>query len=217
MVSLKAEVIAQITQGTERDKQKRAGPSNIANPCPQCVGRSLAGAPEDRDFSLYPWIGTAVHAYLENNTFPDAEHELKLFVGEVAGYGEIYGTTDMYIIVQDPVTGELTAYVLDWKIVGLKKIKSYIVNGPPEQYRYQANLYGRGIELAGKHVDKIAICFIPRDSGNVNDIFIFEEEYQPELAEAALHRAGLIYEIAQTDGWESLPSDDDCYQCNGLW
>lgn len=154
---------------------------------------------------------------MEHNTFPDAEHELKLYVGDVVGYGEIKGTTDMYIIMQDPMTGEVTAYVLDWKIVGLKKIKSYIVNGPPEQYRYQANLYARGIELAGKHVDKIAICFIPRDSGNPMDIHIFEEEYRPELAQAALDRAAVIYEWVQEKGWESLPSDDDCYQCNGYW
>lgn len=214
--SLKAAVLAEITQGTERDKQRRAGPSNIANPCPRCVGQSLAGVPDDRDFSLYPWIGTAVHHFLEHNTFPDAEHELKLYVGEVVGYGPIKGTTDMYILIEDD-DGIVTAYVLDWKIVGLKKIKSYRVNGPPEQYRYQANLYGKGCELAGMRVDKIAICFIPRDSGNANDIYIFEEEYQPELAEVALKRAGLIYEIVQDEGWETLPSDDDCYQCNGLW
>ena len=165
---------------------------------------------------MYPWIGTAVHYFMEHNTFPDAEHELRLYVGEVVGYGPIKGTTDMYILVEEP-DGTITAYVLDWKIVGLKKIKSYIVNGPPEQYRYQANLYAKGIELAGKRVDQIAIGFIPRDSGNPNDIYIFEEEYRPELAEAALNRAGLIYEIVQSEGWESLPSDDDCYQCNGLW
>lgn len=211
--SLKAAVVAQVTQGTERDKQRRAGPSNIANPCPKCVGQALAGAPDDRDFSLYPWIGTAVHYFMEHNTFPDAEHELRLYVGEVPGYGPIKGTTDMYIL--DEETDEWT--VLDWKIVGLKKIKSYRVNGPPIQYRYQANIYAKGLELAGKPVDKIAICFIPRDSGNVNDIYVFEEEYQPELAEAALARAGVIYELVQSEGWESLPSDDDCYQCNGLW
>lgn len=211
--NLKAAVVAQITQGTERDKQRRAGPSNISNPCPRCVGQSLAGAPDDRDFSLYPWLGTAVHEYLEHHTFPESDHELKLYVGDVPGYGEIKGTTDMYW--QDPETG--LWYVVDWKIVGLKKIKTYRVNGPPQQYRYQANLYGNGLAHAGKPVDRIAICFIPRDSGNVNDIFVFEEEFQPELAEAALHRAGLIYEIVQTEGWEGLPSDDDCYQCNGLW
>jgi hypothetical protein len=215
MSNLKARVLKEITKGTERDKQRRAGPSNIANPCPRCVGQSLAGVEDNRDFSLYPFIGTAVHAYLEHNTFPAAKHELKLIVGEVHGYGTIKGTTDLYLAPSEDFPDDAT--VLDWKIVGIKKIKSYIVNGPPEQYRYQANIYARGLELAGEPVDKIAICFIPRDSGNVNDIWIFEEEYRPEMAEAALNRAGIIYEIVQNEGWETLPSDSDCYQCNSIW
>lgn len=206
--NLKSRVIKEITVGTDRDKQRRAGPSNIANPCPKCVGQALAGVSGDRDFSLYPWIGTAGHEYLEHHSFPDAQHELKLYVGEVAGYGPIKGTTDL--LLDDCV-------VLDWKFVGIKKIKSYIVNGPPEQYRYQAQLYARGVELSGKIPESIAICFIPRDSGNVNDIYIYEEAYQPEMAQAALDRAGLIYEVVQEDGWESLPEDPDCYQCNATW
>lgn len=205
--SLKLDVIEALTAKTERDKQFRVGPSDIGNPCPKCLGRALAHDKEEQDFSLYPWIGTAVHYFLESNVFPDAEHELKLYVGEVEGYGPIEGTTDLY---RDGV-------VLDWKIVGLKKIKSYRVSGPPVQYRYQAQLYARGCELAGMPVESIAICFIPRDSGNVNDIYIHEEAYQPEMAEAILARAGKIYAIVQDEGWEGLPSDESCYNCNSTW
>jgi len=201
---LKVEVIQQITKGTERDKQKRIGPSGLGNPCPKCVGRELAGESEEREFSLYPWIGTAVHAYLEQQSFPDAEHELKLYVGDVEGYGRINGTTDLY----------LNGVIGDWKIVGLKKIKEYRIKGVPLQYRYQAMLYGRGCELAGKVIDSIAIIFIPRDSSNVNDIFVYEEEYQPEMAQAVLDRASAIYKVVQESGWEDLPSDPDCFQCN---
>jgi hypothetical protein len=129
-------------------------------------------------------------------------------VGEVPGYGEIKGTTDL--LLDDCI-------VLDWKFVGIKKIKSYIVNGPPEQYRFQAQLYARGVELSGKPVESIAICFIPRDSGNVNDIYVYEEAYQPEMAEQALVRAGMIYDIVQESGWETLPTDDDCFNCNSTW
>lgn len=204
---LKIAVIQEVTQTTARTKQKRAGPSDLGNPCPKCLGRTLAGEKEDGDFSLYPWIGTAVHAYLEENTFPDAEHELKLHVGEVEGYGAINGTTDLY----------WKGIIGDWKIVGLKKIKEYRVRGVPAQYRYQIQLYARGCELAGKVVDSVAIIFIPRDSGNVNDIWIHEEEYQPEMAEAVLARAGAIYKIVQDEGWEGLPSDDDCWNCNRSW
>lgn len=206
---LKVDVIAAITTGTERDNQKRIGPSGLGNPCPKCLGRELAGESDDREFSLYPWIGTAVHHYLEHTSFPEAEHELKLYVGDVEGYGAINGTTDIYF----PELG----LVGDWKIVGLKKIKEYRVKGVPAQYRYQAQLYARGCELAGKLIDSVAIIFIPRDSGNVNDIWIHEEEYQPEMAEAVLARAGTIYEIVQREGWEGLPSSDDCWTCNRSW
>lgn len=213
--NIKSRVIKEITVGTERDRQRRAGPSNISNTCPKCVGQSLAGVADDRDFSLYPWLGTAVHEYLENNCFQggDAHRELKLVCGEVPKYGTIKGTTDLLLF--DPVTQTWT--VVDYKIVGLKKIKSYIVNGPPENYRYQTQIYGTGCVVAGFEVANVAICFIPRDSGNVNDIYIYEEAYQPEMAEAAFARAGLIYEIVENEGWETLPESPDCYQCNASW
>ena len=168
------------------------------------------GVETDREFSLYPWIGTGVHSYLETSTFPEAEHELKLYCGEVPGYGAIKGTTDIYF-PEEGVIG-------DWKIVGLKKIKQYRTKGVPQQYRYQAMIYGAGCVLAGKVVESIAIIFIPRDSGNVNDIYVYEEEFQPEMAEAAFARAGMVYELAKNGDWDQLPSDDDCYNCNyGGW
>lgn len=212
---LKSELIYDLTKPTERDKQHRAGPSDLGNPCPKCLGRKLAGEAGQSDFSLYPWLGTAVHAYLETQVFQDesARHEIKVEVGEVAGYGPIKGTSDL-VLQQHP---ELGSWVVDWKIVGLKKIKEYRVKGAPDRYRYQGQLYARGCELAGFPVDSIGICFIPRDSGNVNDIWIHEEEYQPEMAEAVLERAGRIFAIVQSDGWETLPSDDACWECSRSW
>lgn len=161
----------------------------------------------EQDFSLYPWIGTAVHYYLEDNVFKEAEHELKLLCGEIPGYGEVRGTTDMYY--------EKT--VVDWKIVGASKIKSYRVNGPPSQYRYQAMVYAKGCELSGREVENIAICFIPRDSGNVKDIWVHEESYQPEMADRAFERAEFIWEYVKKNGWQDLESDDKCYTCNMSW
>lgn len=199
----KAQVIKEITKESDRDKQRRVGPSELGNPCPRCLGRALAGASGDREFSLYPWIGTAIHFYLEANSFPEAEHELKLYVGDVPGYGSIRGTTDIYA---DGTVG-------DWKVVGKKKINEYRLRGVPLRYRYQVQLYARGCELDGRKIDSVAIIFIPRDSGEVNDIWIHEEAYQPEMAEKVLIRAGKIYEVVQSDGWETLPSDDDCYEC----
>lgn len=161
------------------------------------------------DFSLFPWLGTAGHAQLERTTFPDALHEMKLYVGDVPGYGPIKGTTDLFI----PDEG----LVVDWKFVGLKKIKEYRSKGAPTQYRYQIQLYARGCELAGYGVKSVAVVFIPRDSGDISDIFVHEEQYQPEMAARALERAGLVYQQALEKGWEELPSDDGCWRCRNRW
>lgn len=209
-MTLKTELLRELTKPSTRDKQARVGPSGLGNPCPKCLGEAMlgseAGLIQSQEFSLYPWIGTAVHYYLEHSIFKEAEHELKLYVGDVPGYGPIKGTTDIYF-PEEGIVG-------DWKIVGLKKIKQYRLKGVPLQYRYQAQLYAHGCELAGKNVKSIAIIFIPRDSGNVNDIWIHEEKYQSEMAQAALDRAGRIYEEANRLGWEALPSSDDCWNCN---
>jgi hypothetical protein len=209
---LKASLIKELTKPTERDKQSLAGPSDLGNPCPKCLGRKMAGGRQDNNFSLFPWIGTAGHAYLEEKVFqtPDYLHEQKLYVGDVPGYGPIKGTADL-IKVSDPTM------VVDWKFVGIKKIASYRVNGAPKRYRYQIQLYARGCEIAGFPVESVAIVFIPRDSGSVSDIFVHEEIYQPDMAEAALARAGEIYAIVQEKGWETLPSDKDCWDCNYNW
>lgn len=172
------------------------------------MGESLVGTQDstlESDFSLFPWLGTAGHGHLERTAFPDAMHEMKLYVGDVPGYGPIKGTTDLFI----PDEG----LVVDWKFVGIKKIKEYRNHGAPAQYRYQIQLYARGCQLAGYGVQSVAIVFIPRDSSDINDIFVHEELYQPAMAERALERAGLVYAEAVANGWDSLPSDDKCWRC----
>lgn len=208
-MTIRDDVIAEITRKTERDKQKKVGPSEIGNPCTQCLGRALAGERREQDFSLYPWIGTAVHYYMEHNTFPEADHELRLHVGELEGYGTIAGTTDMWY-------SEHKAAV-DWKIVGLKNLKKYRVSGVSEQYRFQAMLYGLGLKLAGYEIEKIAIVFIPRDSGNVKDIWVHEEAWSEEMALHALARAQAVFDHVKVHGWRELEQDDDCFQCMMDW
>lgn len=207
MSDIRLQVIQELTKKTDRDKQRKVGPSEIGNPCTQCLGRALMNERREQDFSLYPWIGTAVHYFMEHNTFPEAEHELRLYVGDIAGYGSINGTTDMY----------KDATAIDWKIVGLKNLKKYRSSGVSEQYRFQAMLYGLGLHLAGKPINKIAIVFIPRDSGDVKDIWVHEEEWNIEMAETALARAQAIYEHVKVHGWGELESDDDCYSCRMDW
>lgn len=214
MSDLRLRVIQEITKKSERDKQTRVGPSEIGKSCDKCLGRALMHERADQDFSLYPWIGTAVHYFMESNTFPDQEHELRLYVGDIPGYGPVNGTTDMAYVEED---GSIT--VVDWKVVGIKTLKKYRVSGVSDQYRFQAMTYARGLELLGRPVKKVAIVFIPRDSMNVKDIWVHEEEYQPEMAENALARAGALYSWLQEEGnhWRDLDEDYDCFQCNNIY
>lgn len=146
---------------------------------------------------------------MEDNTFPDEQHELRLHVGTIEGYGDIVGTTDMWYSKERAV--------VDWKIVGLKNLKKYRIGGVSEQYRFQAMLYGMGCHLQGYDVDKIAIVFIPRDSSNVKDIWVHEEAWQPEMAEAALQRAQAIFDHVKVHGWQDLEEDDNCWNCRMDW
>lgn len=214
MSDLRAKVIAEITTETDRDKQRRVGPSEIGKDCDKCLGRALMDERPDQDFSLYPWLGTAVHYFMEDNTFQDQRHELKLYVGDIEGYGPVKGTTDMAYLNDDG-----TYTVVDWKFVGLKNLKKYRTGGVSDQYRFQAMLYARGLELEGHAVKDVAIVFIPRDSGNVRDIWVHEEPYQPEMAEAALSRAGQIWAWLQEEGntWQKLEEGISCFQCNYAW
>lgn len=158
-------------------------------------------------FSLFPWLGTAGHYYLERTVFQTQEfvHEQRLPIGTIPDYGDIFGTADLI---------EIDEAVWDWKFVGLKKIKQYKVSGTPEQYRYQRQLYGRGCENVGRPVKTVGNVYIPRDSGNANDIWVDEEEYNPEMAQAALTRADNVYHEGMEKGWDALPSHPDCYVCN---
>lgn len=211
-VDIKTAVIHEITKKTARDKQRRVGPSDLGG-CPRCLAEKMLGEGDGfgDDFSLYPWIGTAVHHYLEYSTFPGAQHELRVSVGEIPGYGEIKGTTDLLLPWDDGAT------VLDWKIVALKRIRDFRVNGVSKQYRYQVQMYGKGAVNEGFNVDSVAICFIPRDSQNVNEIWVHEEAYQPEMVDRVMLRAEKIYQQALAKGVDSIPSDDDCYTCNRRW
>lgn len=197
---------------TARDKQSKVGPSDLGNPCPRCLARSMLsperGVETIGSFSLFPWIGTAGHFYLQHTVFQEPNvylHEQKLFIGTIPDYGDIKGTADLI---------EIDEAVWDWKFVGLKKIKQYRLSGSPKGYRYQRQLYGLGCENAGRPVKTVGNVYIPRDSGNANDIWIDEEEYDREVGERALARADDVYHEALVKGWDALPSDPDCYVCN---
>lgn len=224
---VREQVTKTITQESERDKQKRIGPSDLGDPCAYCLANKMLGINAPREFSIYPWLGTAVHLWLEEQERgnPLVKTEQRVGVGEVAGYGRITGTMDRYGYDYDVVG--------DYKLLGSKKIKrfknSYVFNPDGTvtihdeqlwQYYVQINAYAKGAENEGHPVKWASLILIPRDgSGSINDLEVLVFPYNPDVVDEALARAGAIYEYASEHGTDELESDESCYACSaaGRW
>jgi hypothetical protein len=172
-----------------RSAQIRIGPSELGTPCPRRIAYKLNGteAANPRKGAWKPTVGTAVHAWLEqaltiyNEGVPVPRFYLEqtVTVGTVGGV-EITGNCDCY--------DRMTATVIDWKVVGLAGLKRYRLDGPGEQYRAQAHLYGRGFVNAGLPVDHVAVMFLPQN-GELRDAHYWTEPYDEQVALDALNRA----------------------------
>lgn len=212
------QIMLQITKQSDRDKQRKIGPSEIGG-CPLCIGEKLALAhPElypdlehEESFGLGSWIGTAVHHFLEKDIeIPGSIKEQKNLIYDLEGYGQISGSTDFY----------KDGHIVDWKVVGkwsydsMKLAYSLENNRIPKTiYRAQQHLYGYGWEQAGYPVETVNLCVIPKMSNNPNDIRFFTEIYNREVALKALARLESIYKRVRQGRLESLPMDKDCYTC----
>lgn len=179
-----------------RSLQKRIGPSEIGTPCDHCLAAKLAGWQTAEGVGWLPFIGTCVHAWLEE-LFVQRENaantvhttgrrflaEQTVMVGHIGGE-EIWGSTDLF----DTATGT----TVDWKVVGATRLRSAKA-GPEPTYRVQAHLYGRGWINAGYRVEHVSIVYLPRNSINGwDDAVLWHEPYDEQVATTALDRANRI-------------------------
>jgi hypothetical protein len=183
-----------------RSQQTRIGPSEIGMPCTRRLAHKLAGTVEvnERDAAWRPTVGTAVHSWLEQAlqavndtlTYDRFYLEERLSVGTIGGV-EITGSCDCY--------DRVTATSIDWKIVGPTALKKYRKDGPGEQYRAQAHLYGRGWQRAGNPIDHVAVMFLP-SNGELHDAHYWTEPYSEQVALDALARANTVADLVQVAG-----------------
>jgi hypothetical protein len=122
------------------------------------------------------------------------------------------------------VTGHMDLYdseiqaVIDWKTVSPTKLKAWKADGPPEHYKDQVNLYGRGAVNAGAQVAKVVLVAVPR-SGWLRDMQIWVDDYRPERAQAALDRmykiAGTLIDMGEDLSFEAIPAapSGECAFC----
>lgn len=220
-----------------RSQQVEIGPSELGTTCLHCLAAKLAGWPHvNQQAGWLPAIGTAVHAQLEklfptlNETgFDDTgkgirfETEKKVTVGHLSGlYGgyDIGGHIDLY--------DRWNKATADWKVVGQISLRNVKANGPSQQYRIQASLYGIGLDNEDEPIKRSCIYFLPRNGISLNDAIAWETDWDPQPGKWALARAQLLVNfmdvIEQADGAEvrdawisQLPkATDHCFDC-GSW
>ena len=177
-----------------RSLQKRIGPSEIGTPCDHCLAAKLAGwKSTERDVPWLPFIGTAVHAQIEQMFIDEAAKvygddpaggvpyraEHKTMVGVIDGV-EIWGSTDL-------VDFE-AAMTVDWKVVGVTTLRTAKA-GPSQVYRVQQHLYAKGWNDAGYPIRHVAIAYLPRNDMSLSSAVWWTEPYNEQIAVDALARA----------------------------
>lgn len=177
-----------------RTLQVALGPSELGVACDRCLVQMLAGRKAAEHVAPWlPTIGHAVHAWLEQAVFasmlPDLSvrryiTEGKTAVGTIGGQ-PITGNSDLF----DTWTGT----VVDWKISGKPKIDAARRKGETTTYRRQIHLYGKGWADAGFDVRSVAIIRLPRNAVSVRQGHVFQEPYNPVIAQEALDRANALH------------------------
>lgn len=217
-----------------RSLQKRIGPSEIGEPCTHCLAAKLAGWEKTEEGTPWlPFIGTAVHAYLEDlftsiNTEEATKGrgetfwcEQKVNVGQIAGV-DIWGSTDLYL--PDQIGAARAGMTVDWKIVGANTLKQVHRDHEPSlKYVVQAHLYAKGWNDAGHKTSHVCVYFMPRNAMSLDDGVIWVDEYRPDIAKAALERANRLainiaaLETVSTearDEWiRGLDREPGCWDC----
>ena len=96
-------------------------------------------------------------------------------------------------------------------------MKRYKAEGPSQQYRWQAHIYGTGMALQGHDVAHVSIVFIPR-SGLTSGIHVWTEPYDPQVTAQALQRYEAIQLVATKLGPANVPTGApgavNCNWCN---
>lgn len=194
---------------TDRSRQTVIGISEVGMDCRKCVARKLAEKPRTPDGSWFPFIGTAVHAQLEEGfaRFDDYILEEKLFVHEYKSL-RLAGSCDMFAF-QDGV-------VNDWKVVGQEALKKAAKGQIKNQYRIQAMLYGLGWKKKGYDVSHVSLTFLPRDLILPNAQVVMLR-YDESIAMEALAELELLIDAAEIVGWDEViakqPKASFCWDC----
>lgn len=195
------QIITTAIANQPRSLQKKIGPSELGTDCLHCLAARLAGWEQREEASWLPYEGTAVHAQLErlfNNLDWNANEEERGrweteypvssgYIGGLTGGYTIGGHIDLW--------DKRAQATVDWKIVGSTTLRDVKANGPSQDYRVQASLYGLGLQNEGETVRISCIFFLPRNGLTLNEAYPWEAAFDPEPGLWALRRANLLATI----------------------
>lgn len=216
-LKIKDQLIAMVREAdaeSDRSQQVDLGPSEIGNPCSYHLARRILNIPEEEGDPWCRTIGTATHGWLEEAAVRyNVRHNHAVFTAE----GKVYPDAELL-----PSGGSADLYhteyraVIDHKVIGKPQQTKYRSKGPGQQYRNQVHLYGLGYSMAGLPVDNVAIAFWLR-GGRLSDLYVWIEEYDPMVAQAALDRYRTLRDLVHAAGeavLDHLPRHAECYRCS---
>lgn len=172
-----------------RSAQTTLGPSEMGTLCDRRLALSLMRMPpvNPGGDNWASFVGTCIHAGLE-----------EMFMWADAGTGRF--AVEQRLEYGHPIVPKGTAdlldrtlmMVLDHKAQGRwsrNKLKS---QGPIPTYRVQAHVYAHGMRLRGEAIEKVAIISWPRDESTLDDLYVWVEDYRPDIVKDAFERVERI-------------------------
>jgi len=169
----------------DRNQQATLGPSEIGTPCDRRIALSLMRYPavNPGGDNWASFVGTCGHRGLE-----------EMFLWADAGSGRYApevrltfpskhvpkGTTDL-------IDRALLA-AMDHKFMGTWSLDKLKTEGPSRTYRVQLHTYALGATMMGEKIEKVVLVAWPRQGSSLDDLYVWEEDFNPELARKALRR-----------------------------
>lgn len=201
---------------TPRKMQLALGPSDLGVECDRRLAYKIAGITGYNTGD--PWaafVGSSIHTRLEavirkyaKQTEVRDGHEW-LIEQMIQVTPEIRGRADL-------VHGDL---VIDIKSASPDVMKKLPDTGPRASYLPQIHAYAYGLNAAGHQITKVAFAFVPR-SGRLDDMYVWADQYRPEIAEKALARVYRFARrleqldiLANPHLWETVPATPDYLWC----
>jgi hypothetical protein len=220
-----------------RSRQVAFGPSGIGHGCIRHLTLGALHTPPSNPDPADHWpstIGVAAHEVLAEalskpgvgvrgtDTPPDDDQVADLRT-QLAAQGGRW-IVEQKLHIAPGLEGSCDAFdvisgvSLDHKVLGAASHRETRQNGPKQQYRIQANLYGFGWSRLGFDVRHVAIAAWPR-SGYSTGLHMHIERYDEQLVEWALGRWYQVVEgaagiAAQPALFDLLPTaDGPCNWC----